>query len=157
MTKSENKDVELQEFIGRVVNHLPLKSKDPTLIILKGHLLSEELMNDLISSVLPHPEHIKKSRFNYAQTLSLAKAVSDDEHHDKWVWLGLKKLNEIRNLYGHNLEPKEIEIKESEFISYVEKHSKKAAFKNCTELTSAVLTLIAGLKVVCGGIKNSAK
>ncbi|MOA26851.1 hypothetical protein D3C78_1476790 [compost metagenome] len=87
----------------------------------------------------------------------MAKAVSDDERHDKWVWAGLKKLNDIRNSYSHNLEPREITAKELEIIKFVENHTQKGVHKGCTELASTVLNLLAGLLAICMIMKNNAK
>ena len=145
---------ETKKFIARIQEHVPLRSRDSTVLILKAHLVSEEIMNDLISSMLPHPEHIQKSRLNYAQILNLAKSVSDDERHDKWVWAGLKKLNEIRNSYSHSLEPKEIETKENELVTLVETHTSKKAEQGYTNLAYAVLCLLASLLLICEGIKG---
>ncbi|NQD94080.1 hypothetical protein HP532_15635 [Pseudomonas sp. CrR25] len=157
MKRLDNLENEVDQFINRVFKHVPPDSKDSTIIVLKGHLLSEELMNDLINKILPHPEHIKNCRFNYSQTLSLAKAVSDDERHDKWVWSGLKKLNDIRNAYSHNLEPEKINDKEAEFTRFIEEYTSKGVRDGYTELASAVLHLLTALLAICMLVKNNAK
>jgi hypothetical protein len=139
----------LDAFLDRVIEHLPKDIDDPILVVLKGHLLSEEIMHSLMKKKLPHPEYIVSARMTYSQTVSLCQAISDDERHDKWVWNGLKKLNNIRNHYSHSLEPTNIRKKELEFIGYVKTNSRLKPTAGTTELASAVLYLLSGLFAIC--------
>jgi hypothetical protein len=105
-----------EAFLDRVIEHLPREIEAPILVVLKGHLLSEEIMHELLRKKLSHPEYISGARLTYAQTVSVCQAVADDGRHDKWIWGGLKKLNSIRNNYSHSLETTNIQTKELDLM-----------------------------------------
>ena len=107
-----------QQDILRLLSHLPA-GNDQTLTILKGHLLIEELLREMINSKLKVPLSHSKVRFEFDQCLALGKSLSGDEFQD-WVWQAMKKLNKLRNDLAHNLEPKGFNDRVADFITYVE-------------------------------------
>lgn len=74
-----------------------------TLIVLKGHLLAEETLDELIELRCAEPQHIEYARISFAIKITLARALCGDI-----VWKGswplLKKLNQLRNGLAHNLD-----------------------------------------------------
>jgi len=84
------------------------KSTDLTLIVLKGHLLVEEQVNEFLLSLLPHPDALKKANLNFSARLWLVRAhIGENELYD--VFNAIEKLNTLRNKMAHHLEPPEIE------------------------------------------------
>ncbi|ARU87844.1 hypothetical protein B9K09_07635 [Pseudomonas sp. M30-35] len=103
----------------RYLEHMPIKS-DVSLSVLKGHLLIEELIWSLIRSKVVSSSELEKTRFSFEQLTYLARALSGDSG-DSWVWDSVKKLNRIRNLLAHRLEPKNLNVKLSELYISIQK------------------------------------
>lgn len=98
----------------RFQKHMP-RSNDLTLIILKGHLLVEQEMNDIINSSLSEPEALLEARITFSQRLAIIKSIygsSDSE----FPYDSIQKLNVLRNQLVHNLEPDNLEKKIVEFV-----------------------------------------
>ena len=144
-----NLDISSDEFTEKFTGHISRFGQDNTLVILKAHLLSEELMYKHLSVKLPHPEYLAGGRFTYSQTIRLSRAVCGDERHDKWVWGALSKLNKIRNRYGHNLEPTGVEKEIDELLQLINAHA-SSSFSEAQmgELPRAMLMLLVGLYTV---------
>ena len=83
--------------------HFP-KTSDLTLIILKGHLLLEQMLTSIISHYCSSSDHIIKAQLRFPQKISLVRALlSTPTSKDAWETLAL--INTIRNDLSHNLEP----------------------------------------------------
>jgi hypothetical protein len=106
----------------RFLSHMPLKS-DPALSVLKGHLLLEELLWQLIASKVRFPSELESVRFSFEHALALAKAVAGDTS-SPWVWQALKLLNTVRNKLSHRLEPKDIDSNLRDFYLLVKQNMK---------------------------------
>jgi len=70
---------------------------DLTLLVLKAHLLFEELLRDFLKKQLRHPETIQGARLSFAQVLKLAQALASTLEPDDWRWKALVELNRARN------------------------------------------------------------
>jgi hypothetical protein len=112
------KDVEhFQESVG-------LKSgADIQMVLLKGHLLIEELLEKFIESKLPDPKHLAEGRFTFHQRLVLAQALHarPDLFGYGWVWGAARTLNTLRNQMVHQMAPEGFDRKMEEFMSTVER------------------------------------
>lgn len=102
--------VELVERILRFIKHLPSDAgKD--LIVLKGHLLIEELMSEIIIVHLSksNPLEIRLDRnMMFNNKLNLCWALIGNKLNAEF-WVCIKEFNSIRNSMSHSLEPKNIE------------------------------------------------
>jgi len=97
----------LYEDLKRFSQFMPYEG-DNDLLILKGHLLVEELLSELIKHFLSknNPLSIKlEKNMMFAQKLNLCWALIGDKI-DNQQWGNLKKLNLLRNSMSHSLEPK---------------------------------------------------
>lgn len=99
---------------ARFRKHLP-KGDDLTLIILKGHLLVEEHLYDLVSQHLERPLCLKKAQLSFAKLRWIAEGLTYDSA-DRWVWRAISQLNTIRNDLAHSLEPPNFEKKLQELF-----------------------------------------
>jgi hypothetical protein len=88
---------------------------------LKGHLILEEELNAAVAARVPTPEYVLEAELEFAQLLSIAKAFYF-RSEDSWVWGSIKKLNSIRNLMAHTLEPQGVDKKLFELVEFVESH-----------------------------------
>ena len=68
----------------------------------KGHLLIEEALDTVISEFVFHPEFIQAANLRFAQKLSIARAMSLDEH-DNEMWGLASGINSLRNELAHSL------------------------------------------------------
>jgi hypothetical protein len=105
------------DIVERFRAHLP-ETKEIALIVLKGHLLVEELINDLLEEELPNPITLRRGRFTFFQRLLILDALIP------WNTLELRadalslveKLNTLRNRLAHHLEPADLNRCIREFL-----------------------------------------
>jgi hypothetical protein len=105
----------ISRFLNRFVAHLPLQTTDRTLVVLKGHLLIEEMLREFVSTHFPNPHQLDGARLTFHQYLCLAKSIDTDPLREK-LWITIEKLNMLRNKLAHSLEPKELERHIEEFL-----------------------------------------
>jgi hypothetical protein len=90
-----------QKYFEELKAHLPMV-KDPTVIILRGHLLIEDLLDRLISANLRNTHAIQNARLTFFQKLCLAQGIIGSSNEDG-KWKAIKELNKLRNMISHNL------------------------------------------------------
>ncbi|MDH4099992.1 MAG: hypothetical protein OEV28_05400 [Nitrospirota bacterium] len=78
------------------------------LLILRAHMLAEELLHELIGKKLVAVQHFNLERITFCQSLSLAKAMYWREE-DEWLWECLVLLNGARNHMAHKILKREDE------------------------------------------------
>ncbi|SRR6266571_705493 len=94
--------------LHRLIEHLP-QSDDLTLIVLKGHLLVEERLLDLVGLRLRANDNaLKDARLRFAQLIPLARVASGRDQYPG-LWRALERLNSLRNDLAHHLEPRQVE------------------------------------------------
>ncbi len=76
---------------------------DTAQIILKGHLVAEDLMNQALEAYVHHGEHVGDARLQFNQKLELCKSISVSENKNN-MWNLIKKLNVVRNALSHSLD-----------------------------------------------------
>jgi hypothetical protein len=77
---------------------------DVAQIVLKGHLVMEELMTESIQQYLLHGEFLELARLQFHQKLQLCRAMSvSDEKNDMWNLVA--SINSLRNHLSHSLDP----------------------------------------------------
>jgi len=91
------------EEIGR---HLD-KTDDPTLLILRAHLLVEERLRDVLARICRSPDELRAARLSFHQVLCLCRAVVG--RHDEPAWDFVARLNEVRNRMAHHLDPGDLD------------------------------------------------
>lgn len=115
MTGNSNSTLQLE----RLARFLNPTASDPTYLVLKAHLLAEEVLYSFIEKQAHHPNHLGSAKLSFSQLLALCRAFHKYSNDDWWGWGGLKRLNTLRNLLAHNLEPKDLKEKVVEFSVYV--------------------------------------
>ena len=98
-----------KKILQRFAAHMP-KVDDLTLVVLKGHLLLEEMLTLIISSSLPHPKLVRDVRLTFDRKVALSKALSWDQHKNH-VWDLIGAINTVRNEMAHRLEPSTLHLK----------------------------------------------
>lgn len=96
------------------------RSDDLTLVVLKGHLLVEEELNEILSMKLRVPEAIFQARLSFSQRLAVLRALAGDEGRGTFSLDALNRLNALRNQLAHNLEPRQLEKRVKAFLVELE-------------------------------------
>ncbi|MFT5519679.1 MAG: hypothetical protein ACI9IA_000263 [Enterobacterales bacterium] len=94
------------------------KLTDVELILLKVHLLVEEMLTDVISIRAKNKKHILDARLSFYSKMKLARAYHDGDVSE-WVWKSIELLNKSRNKLAHNLTADEVTKGMNEFICLV--------------------------------------
>jgi hypothetical protein len=103
---------EFNAYIQKAEKHL--EAPDLTMLILKGHLLVEEALYQVIRSHLKYPEYFEKAGLSLYQMVLLARSLLDKSTDpkrakvDEILWDAMLALNKIRNQFAHQLEPEDI-------------------------------------------------
>lgn len=140
-----------QDDLTKFVTHLPLNSTDRVVVILKGHLLVEELLREYTASTAISSEYLADARLTFHQCLCIARSFDPEPVSNKKLWAAISKLNSLRNKLAHNLEPKDIECKIDEFVEFLSLDYKGEVFAdedgNFGNLTMSVFALAQSLSV----------
>ena len=75
---------------------------DTVMIVLKGHLLIEEALESILTTVVFHPEFLEAASLRFAQKVNVARSLSLDEHQNE-LWGLVISLNALRNELAHSL------------------------------------------------------
>ncbi len=113
--------------MASLLRHLPHYHESATLILLKGHLLVEELLRGYIDRQLPNSLAFKHDQFPFAKVLMLCRALTPPKIKS-WAFDAAKKLNDVRNEVAHEFESAELEAKVESFVQFVEQHAKDSIF-----------------------------
>jgi hypothetical protein len=117
------------EGLQRFLRHLP-ESDDLALIILKGHLLLEAEINDTLLVHLKDPDALKGARLSFSQRAAVLRAVEGPIGAAKLRENEIQKLNKIRNLLAHHLEPAGLEAEVSAFLEETDRLTSREDIKS---------------------------
>lgn len=101
------------DFTSRFHKHLP-RTRDTTLLVLKGHLLMEELVNDLVVALLPNPAAFDPATIRLHSRIRLAEALLPADRGS--VFEAALKLNTLRNKLAHHLDHPQVTQLLTDFI-----------------------------------------
>src|SRR5712692_840218 len=79
------------------------RSDDLTLVILRGHLLVEERLRDIVARACRAPDELATARLSFHQVLHVLRALLGRADDPAWPFFG--RLNEVRNRMAHHLDP----------------------------------------------------
>jgi hypothetical protein len=88
---------------------------DLTLIVLKGHLLVEELLVDLANDALPHPQYLEDAKLTFHNLACIVRAAVPQKSSDL-CWRLIFSLNTLRNDLAHKLESSKREARLDEIF-----------------------------------------
>lgn len=99
----------------RVIKHLSQQS-DLTVVVLKGHLLIEELLLSAVLSGVRYPAAFRSATVGYYKLALFAKALFYEESLS-FLWDAIFELNSLRNAFAHNLELPDMEARLRRFAT----------------------------------------
>ncbi len=105
--------------LQRMIDHYPADA-EITLQVLKGHLILEENLRELLDALLVNPSALngkKGTSLTCHQVICLAHALTPIPFDSySWLWSSAKQLNNLRNELAHKLAPSGIEEKINLFV-----------------------------------------
>ena len=107
--------MDLQDSLLTFLRHFP-RTDDTTLIILKGHLLLEEEINNLLHEMLANPAALDGLQINFFTKAQFLRALIKNEMLDA-ILDAAEKLNRLRNRLAHNLEPAGVDAAIRDFVT----------------------------------------
>ncbi len=136
------------------------KINDVTLVVIKGHLVIERCLHEILQLNMSHQKHLEEARLTFAQLLNLVMAISKLPLHEE-TFKSIRKLNLLRNHLAHNLPNEKTESMINEFINMVgveiDGHSTQAqkVWDQIYGLLGAISILISVEKLLCSGMQKS--
>jgi hypothetical protein len=102
--------------------------------ILKGHLIIESALDNIINLIFFHPEHIHDARFGFVHKVNMARAYGLRKHKAS-LWNLILSINAVRNEIAHQLAGEKRERKMAQlrrlYIAELEDNAElKEAHKN---------------------------
>jgi hypothetical protein len=76
---------------------------DVAQVILKGHLVVEEVMTESIRTFVHHGDLLEECRLQFHQKLQLCKAMSVSDQNNE-MWNLISSINALRNHLSHSLD-----------------------------------------------------
>ncbi len=92
--------------LDAIKRHLE-RTDDPTLLILRAHLLVEERLRDILARICRSPGELDPARLSFYQVLCLCRAVVGRDDEPAWGFVA--RLNEVRNRMAHRLDPGDLD------------------------------------------------
>ncbi len=89
------------------IGHQLDQTDDPTLLILRTHLLIEERLRDVLTRICRSPDELEAARLSFFQVFCLCRAILG--RSDEPAWAFVVRLNEVRNRMAHHLDPGDLD------------------------------------------------
>ncbi|WP_165856873.1 hypothetical protein [Marinobacter sp. JSM 1782161] len=138
----------------RLEEHLP-KSDDATLITLKGHLLVEEILEEIILHYCRAPEVLSGVEIAYFLKLRLAQALIGPKGAPDFVWEMAGALNSLRNELSHKLDSPKVAGKLDRFIGiYRSRYGRDTKMDKASELRVAIGFILGALTFIETKVKT---
>ena len=93
--------------------------EDEHLHIIRGHLLIEQRLRELINAKIRNVDALIEARLTFNQLLCIAKAFYWERDSER-LWEGITKLNNIRNSLSHKATIENYERDVAAFLSLIE-------------------------------------
>jgi hypothetical protein len=97
-----------------------LRSDDDLIsVVLRGHLVVEELLLSAIAAHCQEPEHLGSVQLRFPQLIALLRSLQKIPAMPERLWTALAELNVLRNSLAHNLEPHDLTARVERFVKIV--------------------------------------
>ena len=109
---------------ARSLLHLAIldQTDDLTSVILKGHLIAEELLTAGIKASCSQPSHLDRARLRFGQLIAIFRSLERLPSAPAGFWECFLRLNRLRNELAHNLDQSRVPALSAEFVTWVERH-----------------------------------
>ena len=150
MTDHSKPELDLKH-IDRVFQHLP-RGDDMTMTALKGHLLVEELLDEIIWAHCRSPEVLEDVEIRFPAKIKLVLALTGTNELSV-VWGLCGKLNALRNALAHKIEHPLAQKRLNAFFSAFEGAHfewRPSAARDANDLWDGIAFLIGAIQ----GVRN---
>lgn len=107
---AKKKDAALEDkYVQQFKKHLE-EMDELVQIVLKGHLIMESAIDNIIALIFFHPELILDARINFFLKVQMVRAYALHEK-DMSIWKLVLAISELRNEIAHNLDGKKREAR----------------------------------------------
>lgn len=104
------------------------KVDEELVAVLKGHLLVEKVLNQIIEDFVFHADKIIHVRLSFDHKVQIARSMSLD-HSDNSMWKLISALNTLRNDFAHQLDSEKRKIKFKNVQNIYEQETQGAEFE----------------------------
>jgi len=109
----------------READELLSKIGDSELMLLKAHLLIEEVLFALLSHKMKSTVPLERARLSFSQLVSLVNGLYDGEDFGgSWLYIACHLLNKLRNRLAHNVKPEGFQEDLAHFVTFVMENDK---------------------------------
>lgn len=91
-------------------------SDDLVAVVLRGHLVFEEILFRVVQTHCLSPEHLGDAKLRFFQLVALARSLEKVPAIPESTWRALGELNSLRNALAHNLESASVEERVARFV-----------------------------------------
>ena len=98
---ADNKLMHLEKYQREFEKHLGFVDQLGQ-VILKGHLIIESALANIINLILFHPEHIRDAQLGFKSKVQLARGLALRKNKVS-IWNLVLSINAVRNEVAHNL------------------------------------------------------
>jgi len=113
----DDEDERFYQGVREILAHLP-ESKDITILTLKGHLIVEQLLIQMVESAAINPTPLKAlNRLQFSTRVTFAESlVNFSSERPGGIWPLVRMVGKIRNDIAHQLQPKKLNEDIEKFI-----------------------------------------
>jgi hypothetical protein len=130
--------------------HFPASGDDQAMV-LKAQLIFEALLTDFCMRCLPSPKYLAQTNpsFHLISQLARAMFVLPDPKID-FVWTVIQKVNKLRNVMAHELEPDLVEINSQRqtIFDIINANTVGPAFQNLSDALSYLAGMLQAMLTV---------
>lgn len=99
------------------------KIEEPELLLLKGHLLIEEVLFAMVAQRVKKASSLERARLSFAQVVTLVEGLyAGEDLNQTWLYAACHQLNKIRNRLAHNARPDGLNQEISHFVDFAISH-----------------------------------
>jgi hypothetical protein len=117
LEKKQSFDVKsiIDKWEDQYARYLP-KSDDLSLVTLKGHLLVESILYEIIKAYCRDSHPLAQANLRFYQKTKIARALIGSFYPEE-IWDSILALNSLRNELVHTLEPRKLRKQVRQFLS----------------------------------------
>ena len=147
-------DAFFRERDARSDTHLKMlkETDDLTALLLKGHLIAEELITTAIEAYCREPHYLSQAKLRFGQRVALLRALERIPSAPQTFWDAVLLLNKLRNELAHNLEQERVPALSAKFVTMLEKYRRQGHFPKPFDgreaLIQALYFTLGGLEVI---------
>jgi hypothetical protein len=132
---------------------------DVETIVLRGHLVFEELLSVAVASHCKNAIYLKEAKLRFPQLLALVRALELTGGTTESHWAALHEFNSLRNVLAHRLAPRDLNDRVSRFVQILANANIGGSYPqplhSCESLKRAIRSLfgvLSGVAILQAGV-----